>query len=673
MNTQAKTPQVDSRPHGHYGEYHPVTVSKWLGSLQLRGARRCGDVLIPGDGKDLPAFSETGLIRHIDRLLDYMSEADRDGLIMLLGVFGFLPKTGISLLMAMAKANAKFPDFLGSSLRQVYIGIRGLFYTLYYSNIGDENDVGKKIMNTLNYETKIVRHDEVDTNNVVTNVPSHDCPDQSEIAGIYAQAKEGQKHLAGLSVSQRLKYVAALKEIILARKEEIIDRIQQDTKKSRSDALVSEIFGTLDHLSFLIDQSVRALQDQKVKTPLALMGKKSFVYYEPMGTVLVISPWNYPFYQAIVPITIAFVTGNSTIYKPSEVTPLTGLVEELLEQAGFPKDVVQLVYGKGDVGSALIDARPDKIFFTGSVTTGKKIMAQAAQQLIPVELELGGKDPMIVFEDADIERSVAGALWGGLTTLGQSCTSVERLYVHDSIYEDFKKLLLKKVGEIVQKVDLDGDADVGAMTSDLQVKIISQQFDDAKSKGATVLSGADWDGEDPLIPPIILENVSDDMLVAYEETFGPIIPLYRFFSEGEVVDRANDSEFGLSASVWTGDKKRADRVARALVTGNVSINNVMLTEGNHHLPFGGVKNSGIGRYKGVWGLHAFSNVKAILVDANKNAIEANWYPYTKTKYQLFSDMTEGLFQGGFSGLIKFALSGMKLESYANKAGKQGRK
>lgn len=651
---------------------HATMVSKWLSKTQIRGAKRCGDVVIPGDGKDLPAFSETGLIRHIDRMLDYMTKEDRDGLIMLFSLFAFLPKLGMSLIMAMAKANDKFPVFLGAPLRQVYIGIRGLFFTLYYSNIGNDDGIGKEIMRTINYNTQLIRHDKGAFAMPESNVLSIENPDHEEVTRIYSRAKQGQKLLAELTVDQRLKYIVALKEVILARKEYIIDRIQQDTKKSRSDALISEIFGTLDHLSFLTGQAAKALRDQKVKTPLALMGKKSRVLYEPLGTVLVISPWNYPFYQAIVPITIAFVAGNSTLYKPSEITPLTGLVEELLEEAGFPKDVVQVIYGKGDTGSALIDARPDKIFFTGSVATGKKIMAQASEQLIPVELELGGKDPMLVFEDADLERSVAGALWGGLTTLGQSCTSVERLYVHDTIYDDFKTLLLKQVGAIVQKVDSDGDADIGAMTTDLQVKIIKQQFDDAKSKGATVLSGGNWDGENPLIPPIILEDVSSNMLVAYEETFGPIIPLYRFYDEGEVVDRANDSEFGLSASVWTGDLKRADRVARALVTGNVSINNVMLTEGNHHLPFGGVKNSGIGRYKGVWGLHAFSNIKAILIDANKNTIEANWYPYTKTKYQLFSEMTEGLFKGGIGGFIKFALSGTKLESYANKAGKKGR-
>ena len=372
------TTQTKSSRSGYSHGTHTVMVSKWLGKTQIKGAKRCGDVIIPGDGKDFPCFSETGLIRHIDRMLDYMVEDDRDGLMLLFGLFAVLPKPAISLIMAMAKANAKFPNVLGAPLRQINIGIRGVFFTLYYSNIGNEDGVGKEIMKNIKYDTQIVRHDEGALAMPENNVMSIKNPDSEEITQIYSRAKQGQKQLAGLSVKQRLKYIVALKEIILARKEDIIDRIQQDTRKSRSDALISEIFGTLDHLSFLCAQAAKGLQDQKVKTPLALMGKKSRVFYDPLGTVLVISPWNYPFYQAIVPITISFVAGNSTLYKPSEITPLTGLVEDLLEEAGFPKDVVQVIYGKGDTGSALIDERPDKIFFTGSVATGKKIMAQAS-------------------------------------------------------------------------------------------------------------------------------------------------------------------------------------------------------------------------------------------------------------------------------------------------------
>jgi len=197
-------------------------------------------------------------------------------------------------------------------------------------------------------------------------------------------------------------------------------------------------------------------------------------------------------------------------------------------------------------------------------------------------------------------------------------------------------------------------------------------LDDAKNKGAKLLTGQQWDGVSMAIPPILLEKTTRDMLLNQEETFGPLLPIFKFQDEAEVVRAANDSPFGLSASVWTGDKKRAERVTRNLVTGNVSVNNVMLTEGNHHLPFGGVKQSGIGRYKGVFGLHNFSNLKSVLYDSNSGNIEAHWYPYTREKYQIFSQLTEALFGRGLWRWVKFAIFGLKLESYANKVGKGGR-
>ena len=299
-------------------------------------------------------------------------------------------------------------------------------------------------------------------------------------------ARQAAAELRQTSVRERILKIQFLKKVILTKREAIIDRIQQETGKSRSDALVSEIFGILDHLTYLEKQGEKMLKDKKVSTPIALMGKKSRIYFEPMGVILIISPWNYPFYQAIVPITAAFLAGNAVIYKPSEHTPLEGLVEEVLLEATFQSDWVQIVYGDGKAGATLIDQRPDKIFFTGSERTGQKIMEHASKYLIPVELELGGKDPMIVFEDVNIQRAVAGAVWGGLTNLGQSCTSVERIYVQKSIYEDFKKELTKQVQAIKQETDQDGDADVGAMTTDFQLEIVIKQLEDAKNKKADI-------------------------------------------------------------------------------------------------------------------------------------------------------------------------------------------
>jgi acyl-CoA reductase-like NAD-dependent aldehyde dehydrogenase len=366
------------------------------------------------------------------------------------------------------------------------------------------------------------------------------------------------------------------------------------------------------------------------------------------------------------------MSGNATLYKPSEYTPLTGLVEDILQRAGFASDWVQVIYGTGEVGKQLIDQRPDKIFFTGSVETGKKVMTQAAQQIIPVELELGGKDPAIVFEDANVQRAAAGVLFGGMTTAGQSCTSVERAYIQQSIFNEFKKEIVRLANSMVQNVDQDGGADMGQMTTEMQVKIVSEQIADAKAKGATLLTGSNWDGQSSQIPPIILENVTSEMKVATEETFGPVIPLFSFNTEEEVIQLANDSQYGLSASVWSADKKRAIRVSRALEVGNVSINNVMLTEGNAYLPFGGRKLSGIGSYKGIEGIRGFAQQKSILVDGNSSKIEPNWYPYTSKKYQLFSSFIQKAFGGGLLNFVKFVIAGLTLESYSDKVGKKGR-
>lgn len=639
------------------------TCSKHFSARQIKGVMQLGDAFIPGD-KQFPRFSETEFVREIDRMLDYMEVPDRDGLALLMNIFSVTPKWCIRLILKLCELERRLPLSLGTPFRLIQLGLKGVIFTLYYSGLEDHEGHGKRIHQLIGWDAQ---------------TPSYRPPELSMTENrnlsakeVFSLAKQKRQEIRKLTIAQRLKYVSALKQLILREREIIIGKIQAETSKSRSDALVSEIFGVLDHLAFLEGEAAGALKDEKVKTPIALLGKKSRIYYEPLGTILIISPWNYPFYQAIVPIMAAFVAGNASVYKPSEFTPLTGLVEDLLTRSGMPEGWVQVVYGDGKMGSDLIEQRPDKIFFTGSVNTGKKIMEQAAKQLIPVELELGGKDPSIVFADANLKRAAAGVLWGALTNCGQSCTSVERIYVQDIAYEAFKNEIVAQAKLTKQSVDHDGDADIGGMTTQAQIKIVKAHLDDAIAKGAKLLTGKQWDGNSNMIPPLVFDNVSDDMLIAHEETFGPIIPLISFKDEAEVVTRANDSQYGLSASVWSHDKERCERVARALEVGNVSINNVMLTEGNHHLPFGGVKNSGIGRYKGVHGLRAFCNLKSILIDADSKKIEANWFPYTKTKYSTFSTMTAAAFGGGVLNFFKFVLSGLWLETLSQKPRSQSK-
>ncbi len=648
-----------------------MMISKYFSQAQLKGLLKTGDVILPGTNES-PSFSSTGCIHHIDRMAKYMSSDDLDGLKMLFSVLRWMPKWVITLLMKLCNHSNSFPSFLGAGLRMIEIGLKGVTLSPYYANLTASGYEGKKVYDVIGWHPKmIVNADGIPIKETPVNL---DNPEPEDVELVYKKAKKAGPEIRDWGVKKRLQFISNLKVVILKNQEYILDRLQADTKKSRFDAITAEIFGVLDFLDYLEKNAAKVLSDRKVSTPLALMGKRSKVYFEPLGTALLISPWNYPFYQAIVPICQAFIVGNAVVFKPSSDTPLKGLVEDLLGQAGFLPGWVQIVYGSGGkIGNALVDGQPDKIFLIGSQSVGKSIMERAARYLIPVELELGGKDPMVVFEDVNLDRAVAGAIWGAFTTTGQSCTSVERLFVQASIYERFKERLVKETQKLIQATDSDGNADIGPMTTRGQVEAIAAQVADAKQKGAVFLTGDDWDGQSHFVPPMIVEGVTQDMLIDREENFGPLLPIYPFSSEADAIEMANDPDYGLSASVWSQDIKRADRVARMIFTGNVSINNVMLTEGNHALPFGGVQKSGFGRYKGEFGFYAFANIKSVLIDQNSAKMEANWFPYTAKKYKIFSDLTAALYSPGkLSGLIKFAYYGLKLETYVKKLAKKGR-
>jgi aldehyde dehydrogenase (NAD+) len=507
---------------------------------------------------------------------------------------------------------------------------------------------------------------------------------RADVDGVVDRARAGQRSLGALSVGERLRHLRALRRATEARVDEIVDRVRAETGKSRSDILMSEVFGAMDAIGWLEANAEKALADESVPTPLTLMGKKSRIWYQPRGVVFVISPWNYPFYQAIVPIASALAAGNAVVYKASEHTPLEGLVESLAEQAGIAPHWLQVVYGDGEVGTAVIAQRPDQVMFTGSARTGRAIMRQAADLLVPVELELGGKDPMIVFDDVDLARTVAGAAFGALTAAGQSCTSVERLFVQESVHDRFVEALVGLVSSLrlvdSPTDDADGDGDIGCMTTDFQVRTVAQHLLDARERGAKVWTGADWDPQAALdgrpglpgrpyrmVPPMVVTDLPDDALMATEETFGPVIPVLRFADEREVVQRANASTYGLTASVWSADLARAERVARQLRCGGVSINNVMATEATPALPFGGFGESGMGRYKGVQGLRAFTNAQSVVIDPGGTKLEANWYPYTARKYALFGSMMRAWFSESPTRLVKFGIAGTRLENYAQKA------
>lgn len=493
----------------------------------------------------------------------------------------------------------------------------------------------------------------------------------AEIADVYVRARNAQEILGRMSVRERLNEAAKLKRYILENKESIAGRISEETGKCETDALALEVFAAIDIIHYYEKRAVRILADQRVPTPLVFLGKRSKVFYEPLGTVLVISPWNYPFHLSFVPAISAIIAGNAVVLKPSQYSPLRGVIEDMVRASGFPADAMQVVYTTRRTAQPLIDARPEKIMFTGSVAGGKAVMQQAARHLIPVELELGGKDPMVVFDDVDLRRTVNGAMWGSLVNCGQTCTSIERIYVQEGIHDAFLSSMVQKVKRLRiptdQKSELDGGRlDIGCMTTESQVEIVERQLAQAVAQGATVLTGGSRVPGTRVFPPTIVTNVNHSMSIVKDETFGPVVTVMKFTSEAEVIELANDCVFGLSASVWSRDLVRAERVARAIRAGNVSINNALATQGNSALPYGGLKQSGFGRYRGTFGLHAFSNIKSVLIDKQSPNPEMHWYPYSPKKVHLFEKLLDALYGTGPGGLLKAAAIGLRMKRMAKR-------
>lgn len=482
----------------------------------------------------------------------------------------------------------------------------------------------------------------------------------SQVDELVRRSKQAFEMWSSKSIEERVIYFTALRNVILDQLEETTDVIAKDAGKVPMDALVADIMPVLDFLKFTESSAASILKRQKAKTPIVFIGKKSYVDYMPRGTVLMISPWNYPFQLSMVPILSALISGNTVIAKPSEITPFVGkYMEELFEKAGFPSDVIQFAHGGKELGGALVASKPDYIFFTGSVATGKIIAKQAAEHLIPVTLELGGKDPMIVCRDANIERAAKGAVWGAFTNSGQVCMSIERLYVDESIYEPFIAAVKKEVASLTQGVTK--EQDIGSMTFETQVGIVKRHVNDAIEKGAVLETGqnpSEWKKDSMFIHPLVLTHLNQDMDILTEETFGPIMPIIPFKDEEEAIRLANDSVYGLNASVWSNDIERANAIAKKLVSGAVIINDVIISVANHHLPFGGAKQSGIGRYHSDQGLRMFCHEKAIMIDTGKKLNEIQWYPY-RGKFNDFKQLIES-FYGNNKNWVRFLKSYLSL-------------
>ena len=439
-----------------------------------------------------------------------------------------------------------------------------------------------------------------------------------------------------------------LAEVLSREGEALAAQVRAETGKPLTEAL-AEVVVSVDLIRYYARVAPRYLHPKTVSTGW-MVSKGGAVEREPYGVIGAITPWNYPLILALDSITPALFAGNGVVIKPSEFTPLTTMaLPAILESAGIPAGLVQVVTGDGSTGRSLIQGGVDRVVFTGSTATGRKVMATAAEGLTPVTLELGGKDPAIVLEDADLERAARGVVFGGFFNAGQTCISVERVYVVGSVYDDF----VSRVQELAStlRAGVDDACDVGPMITEPQMAIVKAQVANALAMGARALTGgAAPEGEGRVFPPTVLVDVTEEMDILTEETFGPVLPIVAVENEDEAVRRANATGYGLFASVWTRNRRRGLAVARRLRAGGVSINDVLSHYGVASLPMGGVGKSGFGRRRGLDALEDMTRSKTIFTDRSGLKREPFWFPYTPASTRLMRGVLEWRGRGGVSGV-----------------------
>jgi succinate-semialdehyde dehydrogenase/glutarate-semialdehyde dehydrogenase len=459
-------------------------------------------------------------------------------------------------------------------------------------------------------------------------------------------AKQAQIVWSAKSLRERARELVLFRKFLANNKEEMISCICNETGKTKMDALL-EIFTTLESIDYISKKGVKFLANEK-RSSGRMVHKSCYVNYHPHGVVGVISPWNYPLILSVTPIMNALMAGNTVVIKPSEITPYTTLKTlEFFQRAGLTNGILQVVTGKEIVGAALVNSpNTNMICFTGSTSVGRIIGEACGRMLKPVILELGGKDPMIVCKDADLRRAVRGALWGGFANAGQTCISVERVYVEKAIYNEFISLLKEEYVNIKQGSKEEFPS-IGSMTVPRQVEIVESHYHNAKLKGAFFVAGGKrLVSEKGLYhEPTIVIGVTHEMKIMREETFGPEISVMAFNTEDEAISLANDSEYGLCASVWTNDSEKAKRISKKIQSGSVCINDVLANYMISDLPFGGFKKSGLGRVHGPEGLRAYAQVQAI--SSNRwfwrFSDELWWFPYSKKIYGYVSNAVKFLF------------------------------
>ena len=454
-----------------------------------------------------------------------------------------------------------------------------------------------------------------------------------------ARAREAQRTWAALSPGQRARKILLIRDYLVENMDKLAETIARDTGKVRIDALATEVFAGILATSYYCRTAKKFFKDQKAGIgTLPLINKRAKLVRVPYGVIGIISPWNYPFGIPFHDIIQGLLAGNAVILKTATETLPVGLsIREAIEAADLPEGLFYFINLPGRVaGHAFLESGIDKLFFIGSVAVGKILMAKAAETLTPVNLELGGNDAMIVCEDADLQRAVNGAVWAGFSNAGQSCGGVERIYVHQDVYDGFLALLKEKVEHLRVGYDTDFEKDMGPVISEKQIKSIRMHVDEALKKGAVIFARSklpDNKQNNHVMPAMVLTNVTHDMEVMRHETFGPVIGVMPYSNEEEAIALANDSYLGLSGSVWSRNTKKAERIARRIQAGSVCINDHLMNHGMPETSWHGFKQSGIGHSHGPLGFEEMTQPQYIVHDILPGVKKDLWWqPYSKELY-----------------------------------------
>lgn len=458
-------------------------------------------------------------------------------------------------------------------------------------------------------QTEKIAVTEKTTGEVIGHIP---VTERDAVAQAVERARNAQKGWGAMPIQERIRYIRKFLDLLWQEQGAMVQTIRRETGKPDGGAFV-EIVGVDTIIQWYLHHAPRLLKPKRRQSTLPLIHQAK-LYYRPHGVVGIISPWNYPFLLPAIDSLPALIAGNAVVYKPSEITPFSmDLAVDLLRRAGIPRDVVQLVHGDGRTGAALVD-HVDYVGFTGSTATGIQVAKRAAERLIPYSLELGGKDPMIILDDADLDMAATGALRGAFENAGQLCMSVERAYVEAPIYDAF----MQRVDHWIKAFNTGTDpkAHMGSFTHERELQRTEAHIDDAVKKGAKVLYGGQRRPDlGPLFfEPTVLVDVDHSMDIMRDETFGPVLPIMKVQNENEAVALANDTNYGLAATVYTSDTQRGERVLRQIDSGDGSVNGAQLVVATPALPSGGQRNSGVGRRNGAEGILRYVATHSILVN-----------------------------------------------------------